>query len=157
MDLIIWRHAEAVDADGSLPGSSLDMARALTTRGEKQARRMAQWLYRQLVDTARIHASPALRTERTAQALGRKFKLSEDLSPLATPAQMLSLAQWPDSKATVVLVGHQPALGMLVAGLLGMPEESCAIRKGSVWWLRSRERGGVKQTQLMAVQAPDFL
>ena len=40
MDLIIWRHAEAED-----PREGLDeLQRALTTRGEKQAARMAKWL-----------------------------------------------------------------------------------------------------------------
>lgn len=157
MDLILWRHAEAEDADGALPGSSLDMARMLTSRGEKQAKRVAQWLDRQLPDTARIYVSPAVRAERTAQMLGRKFKLSDELSPLATPQQLLSLAQWPGGKGAVMLVGHQPSLGQVAANLLGMADEACAIRKASVWWLRQRERNGVQQTQLMAVQSPDFL
>ena len=37
MDLILWRHAEAVEDDVS----GDDMARTLTPRGEKQAKRMA--------------------------------------------------------------------------------------------------------------------
>jgi phosphohistidine phosphatase len=37
MDLILWRHAEAVEA---APGE-LDMGRVLTARGDKQAARMA--------------------------------------------------------------------------------------------------------------------
>jgi len=38
MDLILWRHAEAQDArDGQV-----DLERALTTKGERQAERMAQ-------------------------------------------------------------------------------------------------------------------
>ncbi|HCL86559.1 MAG TPA: histidine phosphatase family protein, partial [Comamonadaceae bacterium] len=44
MDLILWRHAEAIEArDGED-----DLQRALTPRGEKQAARMAAWLDRQL-------------------------------------------------------------------------------------------------------------
>ena len=157
MDLILWRHTEAKDADNALAGSKLDMARELTVRGERQARRMAQWLDRQLVDTAKVFTSPAVRAERTAHALGRKYKVTDELAPLATPQQLLSLAQWPEGKNTVVLIGHQPTLGMTIARLLAMTDEQCAIRKGAIWWLRCKERDGSLQTQLMAVQAPDFL
>ena len=137
MDLILWRHAEAKEAEGALPGSKSDMARELTTRGERQARRMANWLERQLVDTAKVYTSPAVRAERTAHAMGRKYKITDELAPLATPQQLLKLAQWPEGKHTVVLIGHQPTLGMTIAQLLNLNDEQCAIRKGSVWWLRS--------------------
>jgi phosphohistidine phosphatase len=41
--------------------------------------------------------------------------------------------------------------------LLGLPEGACALRKGAVWWLRSRERGGVRQTVLLAALVPNML
>ncbi|WP_312302929.1 histidine phosphatase family protein, partial [Pulveribacter sp.] len=64
MDLILWRHAEAIEArDGED-----DLQRALTPRGEKQAARMAAWLDRQLPEGLRVLASPARRTEQTARA-----------------------------------------------------------------------------------------
>ena len=44
MDLVFWRHAEAIDLE--LVGD--DMLRTLSPRGEKQAQRMAAWLDRQL-------------------------------------------------------------------------------------------------------------
>ena len=49
------------------------------------------------------------------------------------------------------------ALGLTAAHLLGMGAGECSIRKGSVWWLRQRQRLEVSQTVLMAVMAPDFL
>ena len=157
MDLILWRHGEAKEAEGALPGSKADMSRELTVRGERQVRRMGQWLDRQLVDTAKIHSSPAVRSVRTAHAVGRKFKISDELAPLSTPAQVLNLAGWPDAKNPVVIVGHQPTLGMVIAELLHLKDEQCALRKGSLWWLRGREKDGRFQVQLMAVQSPDFL
>ena len=45
MDLILWRHAEAHEHPELLtgrPGDAQDMARRLTSRGEKQAARMAE-------------------------------------------------------------------------------------------------------------------
>jgi phosphohistidine phosphatase len=69
----------------------------------------------------------------------------------------LETSGWPDAKYPVLLVGHQPALGAVVAHLLGMPAEACAIRKGSVWWLRQRQREGQGQTVLMSVTCPEKL
>ncbi len=153
MDLILWRHAEAVDP---APGD-LDRNRPLTHRGEKQAARMAAWLERQLPDTTRIWASPSLRTEQTARALGRKFKLSEDIAPQGTVEQLLELAQWPHAKSCVLMVGHQPTMGQTIATLLGLSAQECAVKKGAVWWLRHRDRDGERQTVLVTVQSPEFL
>jgi len=153
MDLILWRHAEAVELD--LVGD--DMMRYLTPRGEKQARRMADWLDRQMPDGAKVLASPAVRAEQTASALGRKFKISAALAPLATPAQLLELVQWPHGKGCMLVVGHQPTLGKVISQLLGLHDSECALKKGALWWLRYRERDGVGQTVVVTVQSPEVL
>ena len=153
MDLILWRHAEAVE-DG--PDGD-DMARVLTPRGEKQAARMAAWLDRQLPDSARIWVSPARRTEQTAHALERKFRLSPVLSPMAGSAQLLELVQWPKGKGCVLVVGHQPTLGHTIASLLGLNASECAVKKGALWWLRYRERETGSQTVVVTVQSPEVL
>lgn len=153
MDLILWRHAEAVEAE---VGDD-DMARALTPRGEKQAVRMAAWLDRQLPDSARIWVSPARRTEQTALALGRKFKFSPAIAPLGTPEQLLELVQWPQAKGCVLVVGHQPTLGQTLSRLLGLSTQECAVKKGALWWLRQRERDAQAQTVVLTVQSPELL
>lgn len=156
MDLILWRHAEAEEGGEALA----DLDRSLTPRGTKQAQRMAQWLDRHLPESTRVLASPARRTAQTVQALqvlGRKLKLRPELAPGCTPAQLLAAAQWPDSKTSVLVVGHQPVLGQAIAQLLGKSEPELAVRKGAVWWLRHRERDGVGQTVLVSVQAPELL
>ena len=153
MDLILWRHAEAIELD--LVGD--DMARYLTPRGEKQATRMAAWLDRHMPDGAKVFSSTALRAEQTAAALGRKVKSSAALAPLATSEQLLQLAQWPHTKGCVLMVGHQPTMGQVIAGLLGLQASECAVKKGAVWWLRYRERDGVGQTVLVTVQTPEML
>jgi len=157
MDLIFWRHAEAEERDENIP----DLERALTARGEKQAQRMAQWLDRQLPEGVRMMASPARRTEQTAIALGRKYKLRAELLPESTPEDLLGVAQWPHARGAVLVVGHQPMLGRTIAQLLGLQASDCAIRKGAVWWLRhrSRSRDGEQseQTVVVTVQTPEFL
>jgi len=153
MDLILWRHAEAVELD--LVGD--DLERYLTPRGEKQAKRMAAWLDRQLPDGAKVVASPAVRAVQTAHALERKVKITPALAPLASADQLLELVQWPHAKGCTLVVGHQPTLGQVVARLVGLQESECAVKKGSLWWLRYRERDGVGQTVVVTVQAPELL
>lgn len=169
MDLILWRHAEAVDEANEDLG--IDLARPLTPKGEKQAARMADWLNRFLPDSTRILVSPALRCQQTAQALGRKFQTREPLGPLHSAADLLKLARWPDRREPVLVVGHQPTLGMVAALLMAGPEASQAaaqespvhatpswsVRKGAVWWLRHRERNGVGEVVLVSVRSPDNL
>ena len=153
MDLILWRHAEAEDAAEGRD----DMRRALTARGEKQAARVAAWLDRQLPEGARILCSPALRCEQTVLPLGRKYKTREELAPDATAADVLQVTQWPSAKQAVLVVGHQPLLGEVLAQLLQLKQGSVQVRKGAVWWLRTRERDGDEQTVVVAVQSPDAL
>ncbi|MBS0342981.1 MAG: histidine phosphatase family protein [Proteobacteria bacterium] len=153
MDLIFWRHAEAEDWTEGCD----DMARSLTARGEKQAKRMANWLDRQLPEGTRIICSPARRCEQTVLALGRKYKMRPELAPDTTPDALLSVAGWPQGKSVVLLVGHQPSLGQSIALLLGMQQDSCVVRKGAVWWIRTRERDGDTQTVVVTVQSPELI
>lgn len=160
MDLILWRHAEAQVHPHGLDGrqgDALDMARQLTSRGEKQAMRMAQWLDRQLPQGARVYSSPAQRAEQTAAALGRKVRISPVLVPEGDPAALLDLIQWPQGKSPSVVIGHQPTLGQVIARLLGMHEDECAVKKGALWWLRYRQRDGRPQTVIVTVQTPELL
>src|SRR4051812_19187311 len=111
MDLILWRHAEA---EMTAP----DMKRELTAKGQKQARRIGEWLDQQLPESCRILVSPATRTVQTAEALGRKYKLAPELAPGAEAASVLELVNWPRAKEPVLVVGHQPTMGQLAALLL---------------------------------------
>jgi phosphohistidine phosphatase len=153
MDLILWRHAEAVDWVAGCD----DLARGLTPRGEKQAVRMASWLDRQLPEGTRIVCSPARRCEQTILAMGRSYKVRTELAPDGTPAKLLETVQWPLAKQPVLVVGHQPVLGEALAQLLNLRHDSCPVRKGAVWWVRTRERDGHSQTVVVAVQSPDTL
>ncbi len=157
MDLILWRHAEAEDWLLGDEQTGLDLDRSLTQRGEKQATRMAAWLDRQLPEGARIWVSPARRCEQTALALGRKYKIRAELAPDATPAKLLELVQWPTNKYPILVIGHQPILGQTISQLLNLKESECAVKKGALWWLRNRDRGGHSQTVVVTVQSPEVL
>jgi len=157
MDLILWRHAEAEDLEETDEGGGDDLSRRLTARGEKQAARMAAWLDRQLPEGTRVWVSPAVRTEQTALALGRKYRVRSELAPDGSVDGLLDVVQWPDARQAALVVGHQPTLGQTVARLLDLRAGECSIRKGAVWWLRRRERHGQWQTILLSVQTPELL
>jgi hypothetical protein len=115
MDLIFWRHAEADDWTEGCD----DLQRSLTSRGEKQAKRMAAWLDRQLPEGTRIVCSPARRCEQTALALGRKFKMRSELGPDTTPYRLVTK----EHVATVDVAGT-PYLRVAPEGLTLLAKEA---------------------------------
>ena len=150
MDLILWRHAEAVDW---VP----DLARELTPKGHRQANDLAKWLRQRLPKGTVILVSPAARAQQTAQALTSDFKTVKDLSPGASPEAVLSAAGWPEQSGAVLVVGHQPALGEVAALLLSGEPGEWSIKKGGVWWLTYRDRGDQAEVQVKAVMSPDLV
>lgn len=153
MDLILWRHAEAE----LLREGGSDLERCLTPKGERQAKRMAAWLNQRLPASTRVLVSPAQRTLGTAAALAREFRIVTSIAPDAGVDDLLAAARWPDASEPVLLIGHQPTLGLLAARLLTGVDQGWAVKKGAVWWLRSRLREGQPEVLLQAMQAPDFL
>ena len=155
MDLILWRHAEAED------NASSDLARPLTPRGERQAERMANWLESQLGGLAertnrwRVIASPAVRAQQTAAALGMPVDTVASIAPNATVQAVLRAAGWPDNGKNVIVVGHQPTLGMVAGQLINGVEGYVPVKKGAVWWFRHRERDGESKAVLVAMTSPD--
>jgi phosphohistidine phosphatase len=150
MELILWRHAEA-EMGGA--GQS-DAERALTPRGEQQAQRMGRWLDARLPASTRVLVSPAVRAQQTARALGRELATVDALASGASVAALLAAAGWPQSGVPVLVVGHQPTLGLAVARLVAGVDQHWSVKKGAVWWLRGEREGA---GQILAVQGPQGL
>ena len=150
MEIILWRHAEAEDG-------LVDAQRALTSKGEKQARRMAAWLTERLPEDVVIMVSPALRAQQTAQALTRDFETRSELGTSADAESVLKVAGWPKARRTVLVVGHQPTLGQVAALLVSGRAAEWGIKKGAIWWLARRSRTGVETVSVRAVVTPDLV
>jgi phosphohistidine phosphatase len=150
MDLILWRHAEAADGRP-------DTARSLTSHGREQARAMAAWLRPLLPESLLLLVSPAKRAQQTAVALDRPFETSTAIATGACARDLLRAAEWPDSARSVLLVGHQPALGEVAALLLTGQDAPWRIAKGAVWWLHRRHRGGRPEVVLRLALEPRLL
>ena len=150
MDLILWRHAEAEEG---IP----DLQRPLTAKGQKQARRMAEWLDTQLPEGCKILVSPALRTLQTAEPLGRKYKVVQEIGPGASAQDVLRAANWPKGKEAVMVVGHQPTLGQVAALLMGGKEGCWEMKKANAWWFVQKEADDPDSLYLKAVMAPELI
>lgn len=152
-DVVLWRHA---DAEPGVP----DLQRALTRKGEKQARRVAQWLHERLPTNAVVFVSPARRAQQTASALAqlgpREFVTLDAISPSAPLSAALGAIRTADRARTIVLVGHQPTLGELAAHLLGAQVEDWPIKKGALLWLAEREHADGPRAVLLAAVTPDL-
>ncbi|MBR8061916.1 phosphohistidine phosphatase SixA [Burkholderia ambifaria] len=152
MNLILWRHAEAEDYAAN------DLARQLTSRGRKEAQTMAKWLRGRLESNSVILASPAARTVQTVEALTDQYRTVDALAPGGSVDDVLTAAGWPDGIApTVMIVGHQPTLGSVVAHLVAGNGDSWSIKKGGIVWIASRTREGSRQAVLRALLPPDLV
>ena len=72
MELILWRHADAEEGER-------DLERKLTSKGRKQAARVAQWLQHRLPSKFTVICSPARRARETADALEVRYKILDRL------------------------------------------------------------------------------
>ena len=154
MQLILWRHAEAEDHAPS------DMLRPLTPRGRKQAAKVAGWLHAQLgseLPQWRVIASPALRAQQTATALQLPVETIDAIAPDRGARAVLEAAGWPRAKHNVIVVGHQPTLGMVAARLINGVDGYVSVKKDTTWWFESRDRDGGMQIVLRAMVSPDTI
>jgi phosphohistidine phosphatase len=107
MRLYVVRHAEAAEG-------SPDELRPLTARGRDQARDLGRRLRDDGVRPDAVLTSPLLRAVETARALQLgEPEADERLAPGATPDTVRAAVR--GRGETVLVVGHQPDCGHLVA------------------------------------------
>ena len=155
MDLLLWRHAHALDA--SMGQSDLD--RPLSSKGEKQAKKMSDWLRSRLPKDTHILCSPALRTLQTASYMDAPYTVCEDISPESTAQSLLKVAGWFENEdKTLLIVGHQPCLADAVAVIFGLHKaDPISFRKGSLWWIRQRVRNESSEPYILTIQDTELL
>lgn len=126
---------------------------------------MASWLKQHLPADTLVLVSPARRCQETAAALAEITKVeirTADFLSINHSVETIAkeIARIADAK-TVLIVGHQPNLGYLIAGKLKMQDKACVVKKGAVWWLRQRRleigNQAALQTYLLTVQHPGYL
>ena len=140
MKLYLLRHAEAED------DARTDAARRLTPRGVEQARTVGRFCARTGVRPELVLFSPFVRTEQTAHLFAEAWPpdaLTLQPAPFAAsgmhPGTAFAELRAFERFASVMLVGHQPDLGLLAESLLGLREAgSLPVGKGTLIGLETR-------------------
>jgi phosphohistidine phosphatase len=142
--LTLMRHADARWKDSSVS----DLERPLNRRGTSDAEAMARRLAERGLVPQLILASPARRTQQTAEILAREFAaaaprvLREESLYLAAAGELLKMAQATGPRIShLLIVAHNPGLSELLDVLL--PQEPpaelaaaglCSIGFGCAAW-----------------------
>jgi phosphohistidine phosphatase len=129
MDLLVIRHAQALDRDEPID----DAHRPLTARGRRDAEAVGRALREAGVKLDALVTSPLVRAVETAElvAVGLGFEgaleVAAELGTGRHPQAVVEEVLMPRGDlATVALVGHEPQLGVLMGSLLGAPVPSPA-------------------------------
>lgn len=171
-NILLWRHADALPLEH--PNSS-DIARPLSKKGLKQAEKMADWVLNALPENTLIVSSNAVRAEQTVQSLELDYLVFASLAPNATLDTVLdTLSNLPKNNLpaeNLLVIGHQPWLGLLAAQLLNAPQPlpknatEYSIKKGAVLWFKQFKLQGLRQStaqkkhlyRLHAAQVPSLI
>lgn len=152
MKLHLIRHAQAIERSTGLP----DEHRALTCRGRKRFRRVAACLKKNGIDPDIILTSPKVRAVQTAEILSETLHFNGEvhISPQLAAGPDLDelcslLGARPEARELVV-IGHEPALGEVVAQLLRL-SAPCHFAKGSVVSLKISLRQSGLRAELVSV------
>jgi phosphohistidine phosphatase len=141
--LLLLRHGKSdwgTDADE-------DFDRPLAKRGKRDARRMGQWMRRESLLPDYVISSPAIRARETCYRICKELGISKNdihfdrrIYEADVPSLLTVLADCPQGRNTILLVGHNPGLAELLAWLWGektdLPEDGKLLPTATLAHLR---------------------
>ena len=143
MQLYLLRHA---DADTPAP---TDEARALSDKGEAQAKKVARFCEAHDIAVSPMLTSPVRRALQTAEIVANHLRAELIAVPWLAcgmrPQLALDELKKFRAKQSVMIVGHEPDFSTVVAHLIGLPSNSqIQIRKASLTLVEveTLEKGG---------------
>ena len=159
--LLLVRHAIALDRDEAMARGISDANRPLTDKGEARMQRIAQVLQQQLPRVGQLLCSPYLRTRQTAAILAEAWQCTlsscEALQPGSDPQLLLAQLSC-NSMDPIVLVGHEPDLSELLGLLLcGQPRSFVRMKKGGAALLRLDDKPSPGSAELQWQMNPKQL
>jgi phosphohistidine phosphatase len=158
MKVFLIRHAVAHERDRKRWPD--DSRRPLTPAGKRKFHQAARGLARLLPRSTTILTSPFVRARQTADILSARTggKITE-CPPLAhggTSAAVLELLRGHAGKS-VVLVGHEPEFGRLLAAMLGAKNARFDFRKGGAACVEFGKRIAAGGATLVSFLPPKVL
>ncbi len=133
MILYVMRHAEAVEGSDTLQ----DEWRYLTENGRSAAEKMSSSIAKIGPKPRLTITSPLTRAVQTAEIAAEKacrknvVEASGLLLPGADISELIAHLKGCKNAKRVMLVGHEPQLGSLVATLLGRADGAISLKKGA--------------------------
>lgn len=155
MQLLVVRHAPAEDAEVWLRTHGDDASRPLTDVGRQKMKAGAKGLRTLVPKTDVLATSPLVRAKETADILGAVLDapppvVVAELAPNSRPA---ALAAWLDGHRrgeTATIVGHEPALSLVVSWLVaGVERPLIELKKGGACLLELGSRTTAGQALLL--------
>ena len=141
MQLLVIRHAIAMEREEYAKSGRPDSDRPLTDTGRRRMRKNARGLQRISPHPDLIATSPWLRAADTARVVAETLGVErmETLDAMLPDRRPQELAAWLNERlevATVAVVGHEPQLGEVVTWLLGGEGSNVEFKKGGACLLR---------------------
>jgi phosphohistidine phosphatase len=152
MELLVIRHAIALDRAEFARSGRGDDERPISDEGERKMQRAAGGLRVMVASVSRLGTSPFLRAQQTAQIVAKAFDLEDiETVPALTPSSPPdALLPWlrNGGEAPLAIVGHEPHLSSLVSWFIAGAFEPCLeLKKGGACLVRfetqARRGGGV--------------
>jgi phosphohistidine phosphatase len=130
MELVLLRHAKAEEDSPSLP----DEQRKLVPKGRKRAQAVGRGLEKLLAGAGKVEiwTSPALRSRQTAEIIADELGgvAVKEYAAIYAGSLDSMIAAWAreDGDATIIVIGHEPYLGIWARQLAGVtvPFKKCA-------------------------------
>lgn len=145
MKLYLLRHGDAGERDAS--NYTSDAARALTSKGIKRTRQLANSLRQMEITFDVILSSPLIRAHQTADIIARSLGLEKQLriAPALAPEHSLTevialIESIPAKTGALLLIGHEPGLSHLISLLCtGGTNLGLTLKKGGLCRLELSE------------------
>lgn len=137
MKLYVIRHAKAEDPDVWFKKNASDDLRPLVEKGQKDAKKMGEWMGKLDLGINKIYSSPLTRAQQTASLIAEGLGIDKiaTLDLLRPERSFSEFTQWiskqPES-ARLAVVGHEPHLSGLISYLMGANGTVVLVRKGAV-------------------------
>ena len=161
MQLLVIRHAIAMEREEWAKEGRPDSDRPLTDTGRRRMRKNARGLQRISPHPDLIGTSPWLRAADTARVIAETLGVErmETVDAMIPDRPFSELAAWLNEHgdvATIAVVGHEPHVGDLVSWLVGGGGGSVEFKKGGACLLRIDDKvdagGAILQWHLTPAQ-----